>query len=68
MAENTAPAMCSEAVYEAARAAGVLIVTTGEEASIQKFADAMYAMGYADAIDFVATGESKDSRVANMGD
>lgn len=66
MSENTTPAMCSEAVYEAARAAGVLIVTAGEEAAIQKFADAIYAMGYEDAIDFIATGESKDSRVANL--
>lgn len=62
MAENTTPAKCSEAVYEAARAAGLLIVTTSEEAAVQKFADAMYAMGYSDAIDFVATGESRDSR------
>lgn len=61
MAENTTPAMCSEVVYEAARAAGLLIVTTGEEAAVQKFADAMYAMGYSDAIDFIATGKSKDS-------
>jgi hypothetical protein len=66
MAENTTPAMCSEAVYEAACAAGLLIVTTSEEAAVQKFADAIYAMGYSDAIDFVATGESKDSRVANV--
>lgn len=66
MAENTTPAKCSEAVYEAARAAGLLIVTTGEELAVQKFADAMYALGYSDAIDFVATGESKDSREPSM--
>lgn len=62
MAENTAPAMCSEAVYQAARAAGLLIVTTDEEAAVQKFADAIYAMGYSDAINFVATGERRTSR------
>lgn len=60
MSENTAPAMCSEVVYEAARAAGLLIVTTDEEAAVQKFADAIYAMGYSAAIDFVATGETKE--------
>lgn len=48
MAENTTPAMCSEAVYEAARSAGVLIVTTGEEAAIQKFADAIQTAAYAE--------------------
>ena len=66
MSENTTPARCSDAVYQVARAAGLLIVTTGEEAAVQKFADAIYAMGYADAIEFVATGESKDSRIANV--
>lgn len=48
MAENTTPAMCSEAVYEAARAAGLLIVTTGEEVAIQKFADAIQTAAYAE--------------------
>jgi hypothetical protein len=62
MAENTTPAMCSEAVYQAARAAGVLIVTTGEEAAIQKFAEAMYRLGYSDGTDSIATGEAPNER------
>lgn len=48
MSENTTPAQCSEVVYEAARAAGLIIVTTGEEAAIQKFAAAIQAAAYAD--------------------
>jgi hypothetical protein len=58
MAENTTPAKCSDAVYHAAVAAGLLVVTTGDEAAIQKFAEAMYAEGYADGTDFIATGEA----------
>ena len=48
MSENTTPARCSEAVYQAARAAGLLIVTTDEEAAVQKFAEAIQAAAYAE--------------------
>lgn len=43
MAETTAPPACTDQEYEAARAAGLLIVTTGEEAAIHKFAEAIRA-------------------------
>lgn len=62
MSENTAQAKCSEAVYQAARAAGVLIVTTGEEAAVQRFAEAMYRLGYSDGTDAIATGEAPNER------
>lgn len=58
MAENTAPAQCSEREFQAARDAGLLVVTTADEIAIRKFAQAMYADGYSAAIEFIATGES----------
>jgi hypothetical protein len=43
MTENTAPARCSEAEYSMARDAGLLVVTTADEAAIHKFAEAIRA-------------------------
>lgn len=58
MAENTTPAKCSESEYQAARDAGLLVVTTADEIAIHKFAAAMRAEGYAQAIEFIATGDA----------
>lgn len=38
MSETTAPAACTEAEFQMARAAGLLIVTTSEEFAIHKYA------------------------------
>lgn len=46
MAENTAPAMCSDAEWEAAKAAGLLVappLTTAQECALHAFAVAMRA-------------------------
>ena len=41
MTENTAPARCTEAEYEHARTAGLLVVTTREEIAIHRFAESI---------------------------
>lgn len=43
MAENLTSAQCSIAEYEAARAAGLLVVTTADERAIHAFATALLA-------------------------
>lgn len=58
MAENTTPAKCTEQEYQAAREAGLLVVTTADEVAIHKFAEAMRAEGYVAAIEFIATGDA----------
>lgn len=58
MVDNKQSAKCSKAVYRAARAAGLLVVTSDDEAAIQRFAIAMYGEGYADATDSIAAGEA----------
>lgn len=56
MSECTTAAKCTEAEYQAARDAGLLIVTVAEEIALHKFAEAMRAEGHAAAIEFIATG------------
>lgn len=51
MAECTTPAQLSESDYEAARAAGLLIVTVAEELRIHKFAEAIRRAGWIHATD-----------------
>jgi hypothetical protein len=58
MAECTTSAKCTDAEYQAAREAGLLVVTVADEIAIHKFAEAMRAEGYAAAIEFIATGDS----------
>ena len=43
MSENTTPARCTEAEWNAARAAGLLVVTTADEVALHKFAEAIRA-------------------------
>lgn len=43
MSESTTPAKCSEQDFEAARAAGLLVVTSADEAAIHRFAEAVRA-------------------------
>jgi len=41
MSESTAAAACTEAEFQAARGAGLLVATTADEAAIHKFAEAI---------------------------
>jgi hypothetical protein len=53
MSENTAPARCSEAEYEAARKAGILIVTAQNEAAVHAFAEAIRAEARASVAELI---------------
>jgi hypothetical protein len=62
MAENTAPAKCTDSEWRAAREAGLLFCdpgSTAQEIALHKFAQAMRAEGYAAAIEWIATGEQQ---------
>lgn len=43
MSENLAKAACTEQEYQAARAAGLLVITTADEVAIHAFAEAIRA-------------------------
>lgn len=43
MSESTAPARCTETEFEAARAAGLLVVSVDDERAIHAFAEAIRA-------------------------
>lgn len=47
MAENTQSAACSQQEYQAARQAGLLVVTTADERAIHAFAEAIRAQATA---------------------
>lgn len=49
MSENTAKAACTQAEFDMARAAGLLVASTGDERAIHAFAEAVRASSYVPA-------------------
>jgi len=71
MSECTTKAQCTDEEYQAARAAGLLVVTTEDERALHAFAESIrtkaFRAGYSAAIEFIATGESEQSGDTSTG-